>query len=178
MKASVIIPTKNPGPQFRNVLEAVLEQQTPWEFEILVIDSGSSDGTVEYVKTKTDVNLHQIPANEFGHGGTRNLGISLTSGEFAVMITHDALPANKSWLLELVKVVSQSDDIAGTFGRHIAYAHDGPFMARDLQCHFDGFLRWPQIMYLDNQERYERDLGYRQLLHFFSDNTKWFCKLG
>ena len=172
MKASVVIPTKNAGAQFYAVLEAVLAQETPWEYEVLVIDSGSNDGTVEYVRSKEQVMLHAIPAHEFGHGKTRNLGISLTTGEFVVMITHDALPVNEHWLMELVQAVEQDDNIAGSFGRHIAYKHDGPFLERDLKCHFDGFLTWPTtIVSLEDKEKYENDLGYRQFLHFFSDNN-------
>jgi len=171
LKASVIIPTKNAGFQFRRVLDAVLSQATPWEYDVLVVDSGSSDGTVEYVQSRAGVKLHQIPASEFGHGKTRNLGISLTSGEFAVMMTHDALPVNDSWLFELVSAVEQSDDVAGAFGRHLAYAHDGPFLERDLLLHFDGFLQWPSVVRLDDKSRYEVDQGYRQMLHFFSDNN-------
>lgn len=171
MKASVVIPTKNAGEQFERVLDAVLAQEVPWEYEVLVVDSGSTDGTVEFVQSKQGVRLHQISAQEFGHGKTRNLGVSLTSGEFAVMITHDALPASNHWLFELVLAVEQDDNVAGAFGRHIAYEHDGPFLERDLQRHFDGFLEWPKIVWLDDKERYDSDVGYRQFLHFFSDNN-------
>jgi len=171
MKASVVIPTKNAGAQFRSVLEAVLEQKTPWEYEVLVVDSGSSDGTVEYVQSVHGVRLHQIPARDFGHGKTRNLGISLTSGEFAVMITHDALPASNRWLVELVNAVEQSEDVAGAFGRHLAYEHDGPFLERDLRLHFDGFLQWPSVVRMEDEGRYKTDVGYRQVLHFLSDNN-------
>ena len=171
MKASVIIPTKNPGKQFRNVLQAVLTQETPWAFEVLVVDSGSTDGTVEWLESLEGVGLRQIPPSDFGHGKTRNFAIGQTSGEFVAVITHDALPANEHWLLELVTAVEQSDDVAGAFGRHLAYAHDGPFTERDLRLHFDGFLAWPEIMTLEDKERYQTDEGYRQLLHYFSDNN-------
>lgn len=172
MKASVIIPTKNAGLQFKAVIEAVLSQETPWDYDVLVVDSGSTDGTVEYVQSLDGVKLHQIPAKEFGHGKTRNLGVSLTTGEFAVMITHDALPATEHWLYELVSAVEQDDSIAGAFGRHIAYEHDGPFLERDLKQHFEGFKNWTStVVSLDDKERYEKDLGYRQFLHFFSDNN-------
>src|SRR5690242_9063488 len=101
MKATVIIPTKNGGDLFRSVLQRVLEQQTPWPFEVLVVDSGSSDGTVEFVRTQPTVRLHTIEPQQFGHGRTRNLAISLARGEFAALITQDALPAHDQWLFEL-----------------------------------------------------------------------------
>ncbi|MFT6288916.1 MAG: rhamnosyltransferase [Alcanivorax sp.] len=171
MKASVIIPTKNAGRQFENVLRAVLSQQTPWEFDVLVVDSGSTDGTVEFVKATAGVCLHEIPSAEFGHGKTRNLAIALTAGEFVAVITHDALPVNDRWLVEMVAAAEQSDNVAGVFGRHLAYEHDGPFMERDLRVHFDGFMDWPAVMSLEDPARYSADAGYRQLLHFFSDNN-------
>ena len=171
MKASVIIPTKNPGEQFKAVLRALIEQHTPWKFEVLVIDSGSTDGTVELLENTPEVRVHKIPPSEFGHGRTRNLAISLTTGEFVAVITHDALPANKHWLSELVAAVEQSDNVAGAFGRHLAYEHDGPFMERDLRLHFDGFMAWPEVMTIEDAERYQNDEGYRQLLHYFSDNN-------
>jgi rhamnosyltransferase len=169
-KASIVIPTKNAGKQFERVLNAVLAQKAPWPFEVLVVDSGSSDNTVEYCKKK-GVRVHEIPSVDFGHGKTRNLGISLTSGEFAVMITHDALPFNDSWLNELVDVAESSEDIAGVFGRHYAYEESGLLVRRDLLAHFDGFKNMESIMWNEDPERYNIDIGYRQLLHFFSDNN-------
>lgn len=171
MKASVVILTKNPGPLFRKVLGAVLSQQAPWPFEVLVIDSGSSDGTVEFCREEARVRLHQIPAAEFGHGKTRNLAVSLSTGEFIAMITHDALPADEHWLSELVQAVEMAPDAGGAFGRHLPYPGNNPFVARDIINHFDNFAADSKIVRLDDRERYERDVGYRQFLHYFSDNN-------
>jgi len=69
-KASVIVPTKNPGGILRSVLAAVCNQKTDFDFDVLVIDSGSTDGTVEFVRQFDDprVRLHEIAPAEFGHG--------------------------------------------------------------------------------------------------------------
>ena len=45
-KASIVIPTYNAGPLLEQVLEAIEAQQTPWEFQCLIIDSGSKDETL------------------------------------------------------------------------------------------------------------------------------------
>lgn len=171
MKASVVIPTKNAGAQFARVLGAVLSQEAPWPFEVLVIDSGSTDGTVALCERTEGVRLHQIAPEEFGHGKTRNLGIALTRGEMVAMITQDALPANNCWLEELVKAVEQSADIAGSFGRHLPYPDCNPFVARDLEIHFDNFALSDAVTWLNDAEAYQRDIQYRQFLHFFSDNN-------
>jgi len=172
MKVSIIIPTKNAGDEFKDIIDMVLQQEVPWPYEVLVIDSGSTDGTFEYCEAKEGLRTHQIPPREFGHGKTRNLGISITEGEFVVLITHDALPKDNKWLYELVNSADQNPSIAGSFGRHEAYLHDGPFIARDLKMHFDHFLNWPSsVVRLEDEERYDIDPSYRQFLHFFSNNN-------
>ena len=172
MKASVIIPTKNPGPLFREVLAAVLGQNTAFDYEVLVIDSGSTDGTVEHVEAQRDgrLRLHRIDPAEFGHGKTRNLAISLSSGEFAVLITHDALPADPHWLAALVAAAESDPRIAGVFGRHIAYPTASPFVRDELDSHFAGFRPTPTVG-LDDPDLYAREEGYRKFLHYFSNNN-------
>lgn len=175
IKVSVVIPAKNPGMLFRRVLHAVLEQKTPWPFDVLVVDSGSRDGTLEYCQALSaqhdNLRVHAISPAEFGHGRTRNLGVSLTSGEFIALITHDALPANDKWLANLVAAVERAPDVAGAFGRHLPYPSASPYTVRDLTLHFDGFLSWSPIFRMEDPQRYEREAGYRQVLHFFSDNN-------
>jgi len=171
MKASVVIPTKNGGPLFARVLDALLQQSTHWDYEILVVDSGSSDDTLRYCEER-NIKFISIPPPEFGHGKTRNLAISKTSGEFIALITQDALPASNEWLLNLVSAAEQAPDVAGAFGRHLPYQDADPYMVRDLKLHFDGFLSWPAVVRKsDNESRYGAELGYRQVMHFFSDNN-------
>lgn len=171
MKASVVIPAKNGGNLFARVLDALLQQETPWDFEILVVDSGSTDNTLRHCQER-NIRVLSIPPADFGHGKTRNLGISKTKGEFIALITQDALPANNAWLVNLVGAVEQAPDIAGAFGRHLPYPEADPYTARDLKLHFDGFLTWPAVMRKsDNTSRYAAETGYRQVMHFFSDNN-------
>lgn len=174
MHASVVIPTKNAMPAFRQVLSRVLEQNTPWPFEIIVIDSGSRDGTVEYVREHDFVRLITIDPEEFGHGRTRNLGAEMAVGHFIAFLTHDALPADESWLANLVTGVEQYSKIAGAFGRHVAHPGSDVFVARDLEHHFEHFRIRPLIVdeNLDCQKKYdEGDQEWRQFLHFFSNNN-------
>lgn len=170
VKASVVIPTKNAGPKLGRVLDALMTQETSWPFELLVVDSGSTDGTVEVIKSYSSVKLIQIPASEFGHGKTRNLAIGNTTGTFVAMLTQDALPVNSTWLAELVAAIEVDPQIAGVFGRHIAYPEASIFTRHELELHFRGFLRQP-VVELNDHLRYELEEGYRQFLYFFSDNN-------
>lgn len=150
----------------------MLEQDTSWPFEVIVIDSGSSDGTVEFAQSHSKVQVMSIPPKDFGHGRTRNFAISKSSGEFAVLLTHDALPENTAWLRELVAAVDQHPNIAGAFGRHIAYPDASIYTQRDIDLHFSGFLAHPAIVGRDtDQDRYANDQGWRQFLHYYSDNN-------
>lgn len=114
---SILIPTKNAGNIFRAVLGAVFSQNYE-SFEVIVIDSGSTDETLEIAKSYP-VKVIQIDPSEFGHGKTRNFGVMLARGKYVVFLTQDAVPNNKEWLEELVKPFSDNK-VAAVFGRQLA----------------------------------------------------------
>lgn len=170
MYASVLIPVKNGGRLFSRVLETVLNQKTPWPFEVIVVDSGSRDDSVTVARAR-GVHCAQIPPEAFGHGRTRNLLASMARGEFLVFITQDALPASPQWLAHLVQGCAASPDVAGAFGPHIAYPDARLVTQRELAQHFAGFGPTLSIVRLEDRERFAHDPGYRQFLHFFSSNN-------
>ncbi|MBD9595457.1 glycosyltransferase [Ensifer sp. ENS05] len=171
-RCAIVIPTKNAMATLPKVLAKALAQQVPWSYEIIVIDSGSSDGTKEYLRGQSRIRLVEIEPQEFGHGRTRNLGIAAADADLVAFLTHDAEPVDSTWLRNLVAALEQNPDIAGAFGRHIAYETASPFTKRDLELHFQNIQRHPLIVYRDLEaQRYETDEGWRQLLHFYSDNN-------
>src|SRR5215813_1217660 len=102
--ASVIIPTKDAGVMFDRVLGALAAQRIGGTFEIVVIDSGSTDGTVERARASGAV-VREIDPGEFQHSVTRNMGASLARGKFLVFLTQDAVPEGSTWLESLVSAV-------------------------------------------------------------------------
>ena len=173
VKASVVIPTWNAGPAFEKILQAITEQKTNWPYEILLIDSGSTDETLDIAARFHQVKVHQIPHHEFNHGGTRNLGVELTSGEYIAFLTHDALPANAYWLHNLVSLMDVNPDAAGAFGAHLPWPGASDFTKRDLNAHFENLKKQPLILSRDtNKALYDSgDTHWRQVLHFYSDNN-------
>ena len=170
--ASILIPTKNAGGIIAAVLTAVTSQKTSFPYEVIVVDSGSTDQTLSIVAGYPDVRLLTIPAAEFGHGKTRNLAAQASTGEFLVFITHDAIPVSGDWLENLVGPLRRDPSIAGAFGRHVAHQDADVFTKRDLEQHFAGFLAHPTLLSkTTDPARYESDTGWRGLLHFFSNNN-------
>lgn len=150
----------------------VRRQRTPWPYEIIVIDSGSRDGTVEYAGGLPGVRLIGVDPKTFGHGRTRNQAVAASDAPFIAFITHDAEPLDEFWLAKLVMAVEQDNRVAGAFGRHVAYSDASPFTKRDLNRHFEGFLAHPPVVDCDlDREKYAADEGWRQFLHFYSDNN-------
>src|SRR5687768_4794215 len=90
---SVIVPVKDGGPLLERVLAAVRAQG---ELELIVIDSGSIDGSQDVARA-AGAELIEIAPHEFGHGRTRNLGAERASGELICFLTQDAVP-EPGWL--------------------------------------------------------------------------------
>lgn len=171
IRASVLIPVKNGGALLGEVLDAVLAQQTPWPFEVIVVDSGSSDGSVAMARQRPGVRVETIPAAEFGHGRTRNLMASMATGEFLVFITQDAKPASPQWLHNMVQGCDSDPAVAGAFGPHRAHLQARHVTHCELNQHFSGFGDTLSVVRLEDRARFDSDPGYRQYLHFFSSNN-------
>src|SRR4026207_2213900 len=111
--ASVLIPTHNPGPAFRLVLDAVFAQRTEFAYEVIVVDSESSGADIQLMR-QYPVQLHGIAKADFGHGKTRNHLARLARGEFLLYLSQDAVPANATWLATLVRPLVQPH-VAGAY---------------------------------------------------------------
>jgi rhamnosyltransferase len=77
---TVAIPVLNGSEYLDEVLAAVRAQEVKADVELLVVDSGSTDGSLE-IAERRGARVHEIPKSEFSHGGTRNLMMELAKGE-------------------------------------------------------------------------------------------------
>ncbi len=83
-----------------------------------MIDSGSTDGTVELAR-RYGASVHRIAEEEFEHGETRNLGVSLSRGKYVAFIVQDAVPLDEQWLVAMVENLDRDELTAGVYGRQI-----------------------------------------------------------
>ena len=90
MKYSVVIPTHNRLSMLQRVLEALENQKNAPEFEVIVINDGSTDDTDRVLARREGITFRSQPNS--GPGRARNLGVSLASGRFVVFIGDDTVP--------------------------------------------------------------------------------------
>ncbi len=119
-RVSVVIPTLNAGPRFEDLLRSISAQEGDFEREVFVVDSGSTDGTVELAR-RYGATVHRIDKRGFNHGATRNLGISLTSGEYVALTVQDAVPLDERWLSTMVENLERDEQVAGVYGRQVPH---------------------------------------------------------
>src|SRR4051794_29234237 len=140
MAASVVtvaIPVLNGARYLDEVLSAVRAQELDdgRELEILVIDSGSTDGSLDIARGH-GARIHEIPKSEFSHGGTRNLAMELARGDHVAFITQDATPAHDGWLAALLEGFEQADDVALVFGPHEPRPDASHMIKAEMERHF------------------------------------------
>lgn len=166
--ATVFIPTFNGDKYLDQLLTAVEAQNFDGNFDILVIDSGSTDKTLDILALHPQVKLVQIPSGEFGHGKTRNLAASIARGTNIVYLSHDAIPVGTDWLTNITSPLDPAGrDCVGVFGKHIARGDCFPLLKYEIagvfaQCGPDG-----QVTVIDGSKFSTSDLTPGEL--FYSD---------
>ncbi|MCA9322433.1 MAG: glycosyltransferase [Planctomycetes bacterium] len=128
---TVFIPTWNGGALFETVLERVFAQKTDFDYEVLVIDSGSKDETLSILR-KFPVRLIEIPNHEFNHGLTRNRAVREAKGGIVALLTQDAVPYDEHWLANLVSNFEDSQ-VAGAYCHQLPRENCNPFQRDRLE---------------------------------------------
>jgi rhamnosyltransferase len=129
---SIIIPAKNEEENIERCLKGIFSQDIDKKYEVIVIDSGSTDSTLDIIK-KYPVKLVEIKPEEFDHGGTRNLGAKISQGEYIATIVADAYPANNAWLRWLITPFAEGEKVAGVYSRQLPKNSCGPIEALSLK---------------------------------------------
>ncbi len=115
---SVVIPTYNAQATLITLLDALLIQTLP--HELIIIDSESTDKTQSILKDRS-IYFYTVPKIEFNHGKTRNIGVSLSTYEYIVFLTQDAIPANPDTLAKILLALCD-EKIGMAYGRQLPYS--------------------------------------------------------
>ena len=142
MQFSVVIPVYNREHLIRETLESVLDQRFD-DYEIIVVDDGSTDGTVAELKDYVN-EIHLIQQKNRGPGVARNRGIEASKGEYVAFLDSDDqwFP----WTLSTYARVVEQCDKPTLVSSSVVYFKDGSFPREksdydSLQlCEYDDFL--------------------------------------
>lgn len=120
LEASIIIRTKNEARHLEETLTAVFSQDVS-SFEVIVIDSGSTDRTLEIASSFPTRILH-IQPRSFTYGYALNLGARAARGRHLVSLSGHATPLDGQWLGQLLAGFT-SCDVAGVYSRLFVRPH-------------------------------------------------------
>ena len=132
---TVAIPVLDGGPLLRRVLGAVRQQDVDRELELVVADSGSTDGSRQAAEQAGAVVI-DIPPGEFSHGATRNLLMERSRGTHVAFLTQDSLPADGAWLARLLAAFELADHVGLAFGPYRPQAGASVMVRRELASVF------------------------------------------
>lgn len=118
MKLSIIIRSLNEEKYLEELLTK-LSAQTYSDFEIIMVDSGSTDNTLNIINGFS-CKLVEIRKSEFSFGRSLNYGCKEASGDMLVFISAHCIPKNDDWLKKLVEQF-KDPEVALCYGRQIGY---------------------------------------------------------
>ncbi len=171
--ASVLIPTWQGAEFLERVLDRLAAQEPGVPWELFVIDSGSTDGTLAILERRragfpVPLRVRGIDPVEFDHGDTRNQLAAWSSGDLLVFLTQDAIPARADWLATLVAAFADPKLGAATC-RNVPRPDAAP--ATVLLCRDDpGYATEGRRVRLPPPDEYAgMDPHERRLLYNFND---------
>ncbi|MBI5259513.1 MAG: glycosyltransferase [Burkholderiales bacterium] len=99
---SVVIPVLNGGEELVNLVRKLSGQQGVREVEIVIVDSGSTDGGPARLRA-LGARVIEIAPSEFSHSHARNLGADHARGDHLLFMVQDAYPIGNLWLHGLLR---------------------------------------------------------------------------
>ncbi|HPC15657.1 MAG TPA: glycosyltransferase [Candidatus Hydrogenedentes bacterium] len=138
---SLVLVMKNERKNIERIFPTILSQEFDAPVEYIYVDSGSTDGTIEFMREQ-GVGAIVIPPEEFHHGRTRNLAARRAKNDVIVFLSGDAAPTGPRWLYNLVR---HFDDpkVGAVYGRQIPPEGMGPMRRHALEHEYpaEGFVR-------------------------------------
>jgi len=182
---SILIPVKDEEKFLDQSLTKIFSQDIDEKFEVIIVDSGSTDNTLCIIK-KYDVKLYQIPSNAYHHSKTRNLLASKANGEILVFTVGDAIPFNNRWLKSLIEYFEEDENIAAAYSRQIPRKDTNPVDSQFIKSAFppyrieknkkylydyDKAIHWDNfIFFSDVSAAYRKDIWEK---YKFNENLKY-----
>jgi GT2 family glycosyltransferase len=151
---SVIVVNWNGKEVIKECLES-LRNQTFRDFEVIVVDNGSTDGSVELIKALfPEVILIELPVNR-GFSAGNNVGLKIARGDFIALLNNDAVAEN-TWLENLLKATKINPQAGMWASKVLQYFNHNIIDNTGLLIYKDGLARGRGRLEVDNFQ-YDRD---------------------
>ena len=178
---SIIMRSYNEAWALQGTLPALTAQEYK-NWELIIIDSGSTDGSQDLIKAAQPAHFVQITPKEYNPSRVMNQGMRLARSEFGIFVNADATPQGANWLRPLVTAL-QNSNTAACFGRQIPRPDCQAVFANDYDRCFGPnreSARWDHFFSMVSSGL-RKDIwakrGFREDLQYAEDDeyTRW-CK--
>ncbi|CAB1074306.1 hypothetical protein D1AOALGA4SA_2125 [Olavius algarvensis Delta 1 endosymbiont] len=132
---SIIIRSYNEEQLIRRCLTAIYSQKVDYPIEVIVVDSGSTDKTLE-LASKFPVKTISVEQERFSYGRSLNLGCQAAKGKYLVLLSAHAIPQNSTWIQSLINNFD-NPKIAGVFSKQIPLEDCNPLSERQILAHWN-----------------------------------------
>jgi glycosyltransferase involved in cell wall biosynthesis len=130
-ETSIIVRTFNEAQHMRPLFES-FSIQSNRDFEVIVVDSGSFDGTRELADELAD-RVIRIAKHDFTFGFSLNTGIEAARGRFCAIVSAHTIPTDENWLEALIAPLRDDESVAMTYGRQTGLASSKFSEAEDFE---------------------------------------------
>lgn len=135
---SIILRAKNEMPWLEKTLD-MFQKQSRQDFELICVDSGSTDGGWELLQKAKTLKVYSIPAQQYIPGKVLNEAITYASGEYIVFNNADAIPCNEEWLENLIRPLETDSELIAVYANQIPRPDAIPPVKKDyLRAFGDG----------------------------------------
>ncbi|GAA0880447.1 O antigen biosynthesis rhamnosyltransferase RfbN [Algoriphagus jejuensis] len=155
MKVNLYIPTLNGGSRMEEVVAGIQKQTFPIH-RLVIVDSGSTDGTLGYLQGVAH-DLMTLDKKDFDHGGTRHLAVTnYPDADVFVFLTQDAILENPDAIERMVQAFQSNPKLGMCYGQQLPHRN-----AKVLESH-SRLFNYPdksQIRTIEDRDR----LGIRTI---------------
>lgn len=146
---SIVIPAKDAAATIANCVRALLNQQdyiSHQDYEIIVVDDGSSDQTASIAR---ELGVQVISQVNAGPAAARNAGVQQAQGEIILFTDADCIPTS-NWLAEMVKPFNDSD-VVGVKGAYLCQETNliSRFVQQEFEYKYLLLSKLPKIDFID-----------------------------
>ena len=168
-KISIIIPNYNNGRYLKAMLNSVLCQSYK-NYEVIFIDDGSTDGSIDIIKKMTENKKVDIRiVRQYNQNGSvaRNRGIEIANGDFALFLDSDDELFDSETLKNMINEIGESDLLIGDYivinerGNQI-----GEYRKRKNILSFNNQYKYAEVSPVPSNKLYSMDIIQRNSLYF------------